>query len=171
LAQAGHSTEEIYQALTVEDVQRATDLFRPLYDRLDGADGYVSLEVSPHLARNTEGTVAEARRLWAAVDRPNLLIKVPGTPEGLPAIQQLISEGIKVNVTLLFGVPRYAEVAAAYLTGLEIRLEQGKSIKHVASVASFFLSRIDVLIDSLLEEKMENGVRRPDWPKRYELRR
>ena len=157
LAQAGHSAEEIYQALTVEDVQRATDLFRPLYDRLDGADGYVSLEVSPHLARDTKATIAEARRLWAAVDRPNLFIKVPGTAEGLPAVQQLISEGININVTLLFGVPRYAEVAAAYLTGLETRLEQGKSIEHVASVASFFLSRIDVLVDSLLEEKMKNG--------------
>jgi transaldolase/glucose-6-phosphate isomerase len=157
LAQAGYSAAEIYQTLTVEDIQQATDLFRPLYDRLDGADGFVSLEVSPHLARDTEGTIAEARRLWAAVDRPNLFIKVPGTPEGLPAIQQLISEGINVNVTLLFGVPRYGQVAAAYLTGLEMRLKQGKSIEHLASVASFFLSRIDVLVDPMLEEKMKNG--------------
>ena len=156
LAEGGRSAEEIYQALTVEDIHRAADLFRPLYDRLDGTDGFVSLEVSPHLARDTEGTMAEARRLWAAVDRPNLLIKVPGTPEGLPAIQQLISEGINVNVTLLFGVPRYAQVAAAYLTGLEMRLEQGQSIERVASVASFFLSRIDVLVDPLLEEKMQH---------------
>lgn len=159
LAQAGYSAAEIYQTLTVEDIQQATDLFRPLYDRLDGADGFVSLEVSPHLARDTEGTLAEARRLWAAVDRPNLFIKVPGTPEGVPAIQQLISEGINVNVTLLFGVPRYAEVAAAYLTGLEMRLKQGKSIEYVASVASFFLSRIDVLVDPTLEEKMKERGR------------
>ncbi len=107
------------EALTVEDIQHAADLFRPIYDRLEGADGFVSLEVSPKLAHETAGTIAEAHRLWTAVNRPNLLIKVPGTREGLPAIQQLIGEGINVNVTLLFGLPRYKEVAEAYLTGLE----------------------------------------------------
>lgn len=157
LAQEGKSSEEIYQALTVEDIQMAADLFGPTYDRTQGADGYVSLEVSPHLARDTQGTIAEARQLWAAVQRPNLFIKVPATPEGLPAIQQLISEGINVNITLLFGLPRYREVAKAYLAGLESLSSQGKSLTRVASVASFFLSRIDVLIDPQLEKTMAAG--------------
>jgi transaldolase len=142
---------EIYEALTIEDIQRAADLFRPIYDRLDGGDGFVSLEVSPKLAHDTAGTLAEARHLWAAVNRPNLLIKVPGTREGLPAIQQLIGEGINVNVTLLFGLPRYREVAEAYLLGLETLAAHGKPLNRIASVASFFLSRIDVLIDPRLE--------------------
>ena len=115
-------------------------------------DGYVSLEVDPHLAHDTRGTVDEARRLWAALSRPNVFIKVPATAEGLPAIQQLISEGINVNVTLLFGLPRYRQVVEAYLAGLEARLIQAKPVKTVASVASFFVSRIDALVDPLLEE-------------------
>jgi len=151
MALEGKSTEEIYEALTVEDIQHAADLFRPIYDRQDGADGFVSLEVSPKLARNTAGTIAEARKLWDAVNRPNLLIKVPGTREGLPAIQQLIGEGINVNITLLFGLPRYRDVAEAYLKGLESLAAHGKPLKKIASVASFFLSRIDVLIDPQLE--------------------
>ncbi len=125
LAQAGKSVEAIYQVLTVEDVQRAADLFRPLYDRLAGQDGFVSLEVNPHLAHDTQGTVAEARHLWQALARPNVLIKVPATKEGLPAIRQLITEGINVNVTLLFGLPRYREVAEAYIAGLEDRAAPG----------------------------------------------
>lgn len=152
LALKSKTVDEIYQALTVRDIQMATDLFRPLYDRLDGKDGFVSLEVSPHLANDTDGTIAEARRLWAAVNRPNAFIKVPATREGLPAITQLISEGINVNITLLFGLPRYREVAQAYLAGLEARVAQGKPVKNVASVASFFLSRIDVLADPMLEK-------------------
>jgi transaldolase len=152
MARGGAGIEAIYQALTVEDVGRAADLFRPLYDRLDGADGFVSLEVNPHLAHDTAGTVAEARRLWQALARPNVLIKVPATREGLPAIRQLISEGINVNVTLLFGLPRYREVAAAYIAGLEDRAAQGQRLERVASVASFFLSRIDVLLDPKLEK-------------------
>jgi transaldolase len=152
LAQAGASIEAIYQVLTVEDVQRAADLFRPLYDRVTGQDGFVSLEVNPHLAHDTQGTVAEARRLWQALARPNVLIKVPATREGLPAIRQLISEGINVNVTLLFGLPRYREVAEAYIAGLEDRATQGQPLDRVASVASFFLSRIDVLLDPKLEK-------------------
>src|SRR5450759_4385845 len=119
LALEGKSIPEIYQALTVEDIQRAADLFRPVYDRLHGKDGFVSLEVSPKLAHDTAGTIAEARLLWTAVNRPNLFIKVPATRAGLPAIQQLIGEGINVNITLLFGLPRYREVAEAYLLGLE----------------------------------------------------
>jgi transaldolase len=151
LAQAGKSVAEIYQILTVEDVQQAADLFRPLYDRVKGKDGFISLEVNPHLAHDTPGTIAEARRLWQALGRSNVLIKVPATKAGLPAIRQLISEGINVNVTLLFGLPRYREVAEAYIGGLEARLAQGQSLNPVASVASFFLSRIDVLLDPKLE--------------------
>jgi transaldolase / glucose-6-phosphate isomerase len=151
------NTQEIYEALTVEDIQRAADLFRPIYDRLDGGDGFVSLEVSPQLAHDTDGTIAEARRLWHAVDRPNLFIKVPATREGLPAIQQLIGEGINVNITLLFGLPRYREVGDAYLTGLETLARNGRPLNRTASVASFFLSRIDVLVDPMLENLQSKG--------------
>lgn len=158
LAREGKSIEEIYQALTIEDIQRAADLFRPIYDRLEGADGFVSLEVSPKLAHETANTISEARQLWAAVNRPNLFIKVPATKEGLPAIQQLIGEGINVNITLLFGLPRYREVAEAYLAGLETLAAGGKPLSRVASVASFFLSRIDVLIDPIIEKlRLEAG--------------
>ncbi len=152
LALKGQSIEEIYEALTIEDIQRAADLFRPIYDRLEGGDGFVSLEVSPKLAHDTAGSIAEARHLWTAVNRPNLLIKVPGTREGLPVIQQLIGEGINVNVTLLFGLPRYKEVTEAYLVGLETLAAKNKPLTRIASVASFFLSRIDVLIDPMLEK-------------------
>ena len=154
LALEGKSVDQIYAALTVEDIQRAADLFRPVYDRLDGADGFVSLEVSPYLAHDTARTIAEARRLWVAVARPNVMIKVPATAEGLPAIQQLIGEGINVNITLLFGLPRYRQVAEAYIGGLETLAAKGKPLKSVASVASFFLSRIDVLLDPTLEKTM-----------------
>ena len=158
LALEGKSIEEIYEALTIEDIQRAADLFRPIYDWLEGGDGFVSLEVSPKLAHDTAGTIAEARHLWTAVNRPNLLIKVPATREGLSAIQQLIGEGINVNVTLLFGLPRYREVAEAYLLGLETLAARGKPLNRIASVASFFLSRIDVLIDPMLEKlRLEGG--------------
>jgi transaldolase/glucose-6-phosphate isomerase len=152
MAEAGKTTQEIYQSLTVNDVRQAADLFHPVYEATDGRDGFVSLEVSPHLAHDTQGTIAEARRLWSALDRPNVLIKVPATQEGLSAIQKLISEGINVNVTLLFGLPRYQAVAEAYLAGLEERLAQGGSIDRVASVASFFVSRIDVMVDPMLEK-------------------
>ena len=154
LALEGKNVDQIYAALTVEDIQRTADLFRPVYDRLDGADGFVSLEVSPHLARDTVKTIADARRLWVAVARPNVMIKVPATIEGLQAIQQLIGEGINVNITLLFGLPRYRQVAEAYIGGLETRAAQGKPLKSVASVASFFLSRIDTLLDPRLEKTM-----------------
>lgn len=157
LAQEGRSVSEIYETLTVEDVGAAADLFRPLFDETDGQDGFVSLEVSPLLARDTQGTLKEARHLWTALNRPNVMIKVPGTAEGLPAITTLISEGINVNVTLLFGLPRYGEVVEAFLAGLERRKEQGKSIKNIASVASFFLSRIDVLIDEALDAVIRAG--------------
>ncbi|SPF44934.1 transaldolase of type 2 [Candidatus Desulfosporosinus infrequens] len=152
---AGKDCKAIYEVLSQRDVQSAADEFRPVYDETDGKDGYVSLEVNPHLAHDTNGTIAEARRLWAALNRPNVLIKVPATTEGLQAIQQLISEGINVNVTLLFGLPRYRQATEAYITGIEARLAQGKSVKHVASVASFFVSRIDALVDPLLEKIIE----------------
>lgn len=147
----------IYDTLTQQDVGDAADEFRQLYNKLEGKDGYVSLEVNPQLAHDTNGTIAEARRLWKALNRPNVLIKVPATKEGLPAITQLISEGININVTLLFGLPRYKEVAAAYVAGLEARVSQGAPIKSIASVASFFLSRIDTLVDPLLEKIIAQG--------------
>jgi len=133
----GKGPVEIYEALSQHDVRSAADEFRPLYDGTDGKDGYVSLEVNPHLAHDTEGTLQEARRLWGALNRPNVFIKVPATPEGVPAIQTLISEGININVTLLFGLPRYRQVAEAYIAGIEARAAQGQSLKTVASVASF----------------------------------
>jgi transaldolase len=160
MALKGKSVQAIYENLSQRDVQSAADEFRPLYDMTDGEDGYVSLEVNPHLAHDTKGTIKEARRLWAALDRPNVLIKVPATANGLPAIQQLISEGINVNVTLLFGLPRYRQVAEAYIAGIESRAAQGESIERVASVASFFVSRIDALVDPLLEKfNAETGKR------------
>jgi transaldolase len=159
LARAGKNAGEIYEELAVEDIRLTADLFRPLYDRVEGRDGFVSLEVSPRLARDTAGTVLEARHLWARVNRPNVLIKVPGTLEGLTAIRQLISEGINVNVTLLFGLPRYQAVAEAYIAGLEERTASGLPLDRLSSVASFFLSRIDVLIDPLLEKRLQEGGR------------
>ncbi len=154
LSQAGASSEAIYQVLTVEDVQRAADLFRPLYDRMAGQDGFVSLEVNPHLAHDTQGTVAEARHLWQALARPNVLIKVPATKEGLPAIRQLIAEGINVNVTLLFSRAVYEQVAERYIAGLERRAAEGGELGRIASVASFFVSRIDSAVDPLVPEPL-----------------
>ncbi|MEO6940447.1 MAG: transaldolase [Candidatus Kapaibacterium sp.] len=154
---AGKGVEDIYELLTQKDVRDAADIFRPLYDESHGTDGFVSLEVNPHLAHNTDGTIKEAQRLWAQVDRPNIMIKVPATLEGLPAIEQLISEGLNVNVTLLFGVPRYVAVTQAYISGLSALHETGNSVKSPSSVASFFLSRIDVLIDPMLEKISSHG--------------
>ena len=151
----------VYEALSQQDVQKAADVFRPLYDKTNGEDGYVSLEVNPHLAHDTAGTIEEGRRLWVTLNRPNILIKVPATTEGLVAIRQLISEGINVNVTLLFGLPRYRAVAEAYVEGLEDRLKQGNPIGNISSVASFFLSRIDTLVDPLLEKIIvSDGIRK-----------
>ena len=154
----GKDIETIYASISQHDVQSAADEFRTLYDRTDGEDGYVSLEVNPHLAHDTKATIEEARRLWTALNRPNVLIKVPATSDGLPAIRQLISEGINVNVTLLFGLPRYRQVAEAYIAGLEARAGQGQPVNNIASVASFFLSRIDTLVDPLVEKFMESGA-------------
>ena len=151
LANEGHDVEAIYETLAIDDIQDAADLFADLYRRSDGHHGYVSLEVSPRLAHDTAGTIAEARRLWRALERPNVFIKVPGTAEGLPAIRRLVAEGINLNVTLLFGLPRYQAVTEAYLQGLEDRLAAGEPLHRLASVASFFLSRIDVAIDPQLD--------------------
>jgi transaldolase len=147
----------IYEALSQHDVRTAADEFRPLYDSTDGADGYVSLEVNPHLAHDAQGTIEEARRLWSALNRPNVMIKVPATTEGLTAIRQLTGEGINVNVTLLFGLPRYRQVAEAFIAGLEIRAAQGQPLHPVASVASFFVSRIDQFVDPLLDKYIAQG--------------
>ena len=134
---------EAYESLAVEDITRACDLFRGVYDESNGTDGFVSLEVSPELAHDEAGTLAEARRLWKAVDRPNLMIKVPGTEAGLPVIEQLLSEGLNVNITLLFSVKNHEQVMEAFLRGLERRHEAGQPLDRVASVASFFVSRVD----------------------------
>ena len=146
-------TEEIYEGLVIKDIQDACDLLKPVFNSSEGVDGYVSLEVSPHLARDTEGTIKEARHLFKKVKRPNLFIKIPGTAEGVPAIEACLFDGININITLLFSVERYEEVARAYIRALERRVKLGLQVKNVASVASFFLSRIDVLVDNLLKEK------------------
>ena len=153
LARASRTVDEIYEALVIDDIRRATDLFRPLFRASDGLDGYVSLEVSPRLANETQRTLEEARRLWAKVDRANVMIKVPATPAGIPAIEQLISEGINVNVTLMFSMEHYVRVAEAYVRGLQARARNGQPFA-VASVASFFVSRVDSLIDKQLEERL-----------------
>jgi transaldolase len=158
-AAAGRSTPEIYEALVTADIRQACDIFRPVYDESDGEDGFVSLEVSPRLADDTGGSIAEAKRLWAAVDRPNLFIKIPGTEAGVPAIGELLFEGINVNITLLFSVERYEAVAAAFLNALERRIAAGRPVAGISSVASFFLSRIDVLVDKLLESKADIDAR------------
>jgi transaldolase len=155
LAESGTDANDAYEALAIEDIQRAADLFATIYEEAEGHDGFVSLEVSPELAHDTEGTLAEARRLWSIVDRPNVMIKVPGTEAGLPAIEQLIAEGINVNVTLLFSLAGYERVMEAYLAGLERRAAAGDSIERVASVASFFISRVDSAVDAELEKKLE----------------
>jgi len=165
MALEGKDAAAIYETLSQRDVQSAADEFRPLYDKTDGNDGYVSLEVNPHLAHDTNKTMEEALRLWAALKRPNVLIKVPATADGLPAIQQLISEGVSVNVTLLFGLPRYRQVVEAYIAGIEARAAQGKPVNHVASVASFFISRIDALVDPLLEKLIAQGGKAADLAK------
>src|SRR5690606_19707743 len=145
---------EAYETLAIGDIQGAADLFRGVYDQSGGRDGFVSLEVSPELAHDTEGTIAEARRFWAEVDRPNLMIKIPGTDEGLPAIEAMLAEGININITLLFSLEGYERVMEAYLKGLERRLEQGGALERIASVASFFVSRVDSAVDAQLEEKL-----------------
>lgn len=160
LAAEGRTPQEIFEALAVDDVRAACDAFRPLYDATGGADGLVSLEVSPELAHDTAGTIAEARRLWTAVDRPNAMIKIPGTKAGLPAIEESLSQGICINITLLFSVERYGEVIEAFLRGLERRKVAGYGIDHLNSVASFFVSRVDGRVDAALDKLSDSkGLR------------
>ena len=166
MAMEDKSIEDIYRFLTIRDVRQAADLFRPLYDRSEGKYGFVSLEVNPHLAYNENGTIREARELWKALDRPNVFIKVPATWEGLRCIRRLIADGINVNVTLLFGLQRYREVTDAFISGLEDRAAQGNPIDRVVSVASFFLSRIDSLVDPLLERIIKGGTKKSGQAKK-----
>lgn len=158
----GGATEPLalYEALAVDDVQAAADALRGVYERQDGADGYVSLEVSPHLAYQTEATVAEARRLWRQVDRPNLMIKVPATPEGLAAVRRLIAEGVNVNVTLLFSLAQFLAAASAYMDGLEDGLAAGRDLRAVHGVASVFISRIDGRIDAEIDRRLATAAAR-----------
>lgn len=160
LTKKGFSKEQIYEQLAIRDIQAAADLFLPLYDKTGGGDGYVSLEVSPYLAHDTEQTLQDAKRLWNTVDRPNLMVKIPATQEGLPAITESIADGININVTLIFSLDRYQEVIEAYLTGLEKRVSRGDSIENIASVASFFISRIDTKVDQNLDSL--NALANPD---------
>ena len=152
----------LYEQLAVRDIQDAADIFRPVYEQTRRGDGYISLEVSPHLAHDTQGTIREARRLWQTVSRPNLMIKVPATPAGLPAIEQLISEGINVNVTLLFSQEVYERVAEAYIAGLERLAAAAGDVGGVASVASFFISRIDTAIDALIMARLKVAKSAPE---------
>lgn len=154
---------ELFEVLAVKEISRACDIMRPVYDEAGGADGLVSLEVSPLLATDTDGTLEEARRLWNAVDRPNLMIKVPATEEGLPAVEQLIFEGINVNITLMFSMDHYEETVEAYIRGLERRVEEGKDPAGINSVASFFVSRVSRKIDAAIEEMEERGDETPDF--------
>ncbi|HRX83599.1 MAG TPA: transaldolase [Phycisphaerae bacterium] len=152
LIDAGHGTAEIFDSLALADIGAAADLFRPVYDRTDGHDGYVSIEVNPHLAHDTDATIAEARRLFRTLDRPNIMVKIPGTPEGIPAIATAIGEGINVNVTLIFSVDAYRDIMQAYLTGLQRLGDAGGKLNKVASVASFFVSRVDTVVDKQLAQ-------------------
>jgi transaldolase/glucose-6-phosphate isomerase len=147
----------LYEHIAIRDIQDAADIMRRVYEQTNKRDGYVSLEVSPHLAHQTQETIEEARRLWKTVDRPNVMIKVPATPEGLPSFEQLIGEGINVNVTLLFSQEVYERVAQAYISGLERRAAQGGDLSHLASVASFFISRIDTAIDALARDRLKTA--------------
>ncbi len=157
LAKQGKSAAEIYEIMAVEDIQKAADILRPIYDRTDGVDGYISFEVSPELAHDTAGTIADAKRLWKWIDRANVMIKIPATPEGLPAIEEVLGSGINVNVTLIFSLQSYLDVAERYIRGLEKRAAGGHPINRVASVASFFISRIDSSVDDEIEFKIRRS--------------
>ena len=149
----GRSTLEIYETLALADIAAAADLLRPVYDKTNGLDGYVSIEVSPRLAHETAGTIVEAKRLWKALGRPNIMVKIPGTPEGAPAIRAAIAAGININVTLLFSIDAYEQSALAFIQGLEDRSARRLPISRIASVASFFVSRVDTLVDKQLKDQ------------------
>jgi transaldolase len=152
---AKKSVLEIYESLTFDDIRDACDIFRPVYDQTEHLDGYISIEVPPTIAKDTQSTISEARRYHKVIDRPNVMIKIPGTPEGLPAFEQAIADGISVNVTLLFSVQSYIDTAWAYIRGLETRVAAGLDISNIASVASFFLSRIDSKIDDMIDAQLK----------------
>jgi transaldolase len=152
------NAKQLYEKIAIRDVQDACDIFRPVYDESKHRDGYVSLEVSPLLANDTNGTMEEARRLWKAVNRPNVMIKVPATPEGVPAIRQLLEDGLNINITLLFAQSAYEKVAEAFIAALEARAAKGQPINQIASVASFFVSRIDTLIDSKIDSLLKTAA-------------
>lgn len=155
LIRSGKNKNDIYEALIIQDIQTVADMLRTIYETSGQQDGFVSLEVSPDLAHDTEGTIAEVRRFWKMVNRPNLMIKIPGTPEGIPAVKQALTEGINVNITLIFSIDDYRQVAEAYISALEERKAAGQDINHIASVASFFVSRVDTLVDKVLEDKIK----------------
>ena len=169
LAADGKNAGEIFEALSVQDVREACDLFRPLYNQTSGLDGVVSIEVSPSLAYDAQGTLIEARRLWASVNRPNVLIKVPGTDAGATAAEQLLTDGVNVNITLLFSQGNHERVMRAYLAALEARAAHGLPIDRIASVASFFVSRVDTLVDRLLGERIEAARQAGDTARRRRL--
>ncbi len=169
LISEGKNTNEIYEAVVIQDIRTVADLLKPIYDSSDGKDGYVSLEVSPELANDTEGTINEAKRFFDMVDRKNLMIKIPATPAGIPAIRETLKNGINVNVTLIFSIESYRQVVDAYISALETRKEQGEDIRHIASVASFFVSRVDTLVDSLLENKIKASSDSAEQQKLKEL--
>jgi transaldolase len=155
--EAGKDPAATFESLAVADVRAAADIFRPVYDASGGDDGFVSIEVGPHLARDTQGSIAEARRLWSSCGRPNVMVKIPGTAEGIPAIRQCLSEGININITLLFSVPRYREVMEAYLSALEERVRRKEKVDRIRSVASFFVSRVDTNVDKKLDALTKSG--------------
>jgi transaldolase len=162
LAAEGKTAAEIFDGLAIDDIRNAADVLAPVFERTEGKDGYVSIEVAPRLANDTPSTIREARRLWSTVNRPNLMVKIPATAAGVPAIEQSIADGLNINVTLIFALKRYDEVMDAYLRGLIRRLESGQKIDRIASVASFFVSRVDTLVDKLLDEKIAGGEEKKD---------
>jgi transaldolase len=159
LVSAGRNIDEIYEALTTDDIKAAADAIRPVYDRTEGRDGFVSYEVSPLLARDTDATIKAAHRYWKMIDRPNLMIKVPSTPAGIPAVEQLIHDGLNINITLMFSLKHYDTVAEAYIRGLEQRAKAGKPVDRAGSVASVFVSRVETLVDKRIDAKLKE---RPD---------
>jgi transaldolase len=165
----GKNAHDIYEALAVRDIQMAADELATVYERTGGADGYVSFECSPLLANDTQGTIEEARRLWKWLDRKNVMIKIPGTPEGIPAIEQCIYEGININITLLFSLTSHEDTMEAYIRGLERRVAEGKSVRGIASVASFFVSRVDTAADKIIEDRLKQATGEEERSKLHSL--
>jgi transaldolase len=167
---ANKSVDEIYESLVFEDIRNACDHFRAIYDETEGLDGYVSIEVPPNIATDGDKTLAEAKRYYKAIDRENVMVKIPGTPQGLEAVEKVIAEGINVNITLLFSVDSYVETAWAYIRGLEARVKAGEDVSKIASVASFFISRIDVKVDEAIDEKLKHVTELPQKAKLEEIK-